>query len=91
MLFSFQKSHTILFRHYSQAYSHLLDVRIVDTNALEVKAVASFLNYKLCRIAFNLNLPRDAISQFRKHIEIFKPVTGPKDISFEHHAWLSKQ
>ncbi|CAB3373976.1 Hypothetical predicted protein [Cloeon dipterum] len=78
-------------KHYAQAYSHLLDVRVVDTNTLEVKTVAAYINYKLCRIAFNQNLPRDAIAQFRKHIDLFKNMVGPKEISFEHHAWLSKQ
>lgn len=51
------------------AYNNLLDIRMVDTNALEIKTVASFINYKLCRLMFNLNLPRDAISQFRAHTD----------------------
>ncbi|XP_059480361.1 trafficking protein particle complex subunit 11 [Neocloeon triangulifer] len=78
-------------KHYAQAYSHLLDIRIVDTNALEIKTAASFINFKLCQIAFSLNTPRDAISHFRKHVEIFKSVVGTADLSFEHYSWLSKQ
>lgn len=64
---------------------------MADTNAMEIKTVASFINYKLCQLAFSLNLPRDAISQFRKHIEIFRPLSGSKEVAFEHHAWLAKQ
>lgn len=79
------------FRNYSQAYSNLLELRMVDTNALEVKTVAGFINYKLCKLMFQLSLPRDAIAQFRKHTEHFKNRIGQKDLAFEHHAWTSKQ
>lgn len=79
------------FRHYSQAYSNLLEVRVVDTNALEVKTVAGFINFKLCKIMFQQNLPRDAINQFRKHTELFRNCVGPKELQFEHLAWVSKQ
>ncbi|XP_033218517.1 trafficking protein particle complex subunit 11 [Belonocnema kinseyi] len=78
-------------KHYQQAYSNLLDIRMVDTNALEIKTIASFINYKLCRLMFHLNLPKDAISQFRSHTERFKARTGPKELIFEHHAWMSSQ
>jgi len=40
---------------------------------------------------FQLSLPRDAIAQFRKHTEHFRNKIGPKDLAFEHHAWMSKQ
>jgi hypothetical protein len=64
---------------------------MVDTNALEVKTVAGFINYKLCKLMFQLSLPRDAIAQFRKHTELFRNRIGPKSLAFEHHAWMSKQ
>lgn len=78
-------------KNYSQAYNNLLELRMVDTNALEVKTVAGFINYKLCKLMFQLSLPRDAIAQFRKHTEHFRNKIGPKDLAFEHHAWMSKQ
>lgn len=64
---------------------------MLDTNSLEIKTVASFINYKLCRLMFNLNLPKDAISQFRSHIERFKSRTGSKELIYEHYAWMSNQ
>lgn len=85
-----QDQHTA-HKHYQLAYNNLLDIRMVDTNALEIKTVASFINYKLCRLMFSLNLPRDAISQFRAHTDRFKLKTGPKELMFEHHAWMSGQ
>ncbi|PNF36899.1 Trafficking protein particle complex subunit 11 [Cryptotermes secundus] len=85
-----QDVHTAL-KNYSQAYSNLLELRMVDTNALEIKTVAGFINYKLCKLMFHLSLPRDAIAQFRKHTEHFKNRIGQKDLAFEHHAWMSKQ
>lgn len=55
-----------------QAYHNLLEIRMTDANAVEIKTVAGFINYKLCRIMFSLNLPKDAISQFRLHTERYK-------------------
>lgn len=73
------------------AYNNLQELRMVDTNALEIRTVAGFINYKLCRVLFTLRLPRDAISQFKAHIDRYKARSGFKELSFEHHAWLSKQ
>ncbi|XP_014475297.1 PREDICTED: trafficking protein particle complex subunit 11 [Dinoponera quadriceps] len=78
-------------KHYMQAYHNLLETRMTDANAVEIKTIASFINYKLCKIMFSLNLPKDAISQFRLHTERFKLKTGPKELMFEHHAWMSSQ
>lgn len=58
---------------------------------LEIKSVAGFINYKLCKLFFEIKHPIDAIDQFRKHIDIFKIKAGPSELSFEHSAWLSKQ
>lgn len=34
-------------RHYKQAYGHLLELRMHDTNLLEIKTIAGFINYKV--------------------------------------------
>ncbi|KAH1003355.1 trafficking protein particle complex subunit 11 [Dendroctonus ponderosae] len=78
-------------KHYTLAYSNLQEIRVVDTNALEVRTVAGFLNYKICRLLFALNLPRDAIGQFKAHIDRFRARIGFSELVFEHWAWLSKQ
>lgn len=67
------------------------EIRIVDTNCLEIKVVAGFLSYKICKLMFNINSPRDAITQFRTHIEKYKNRPGFKELIFEHYAWLSVQ
>lgn len=67
------------------------NIRVVDTNCLEIKTIAGFINYKICRSMFKLNLPRDSITQFKAHIEKYKARTGFKDLLFEHHGWLSQQ
>ncbi|RZC34292.1 trafficking protein particle complex subunit 11 [Asbolus verrucosus] len=43
------------------------------------------------KLMFTLNLPRDAISQFKAHIDRFKNRMGFQELSFEHYSWLSKQ
>lgn len=78
-------------KHYAQSYHHLLELRSTDTNLHEIRVVAAIINYKICRLDFALNLPRDAIAQFRRHIDLFRQKTGPKELIFEHYAWLSKQ
>lgn len=78
-------------KHYKQAYTNLMEVRTTDTNISEFKIVAGFINYKICKLSFYLNTPVDAISQFRKHIDILKHRTGHPELAFEHSAWMSKQ
>lgn len=53
--------------------------------------VAGIINYKICKLLFEIKHPLDAIEQFRKHIDIFKVKIGPTDLNFEHSAWLAKQ
>ena len=79
------------YKHYGQAYSLLMEVRATDTNIMEVKTIAGFINYKICKLAFKLNLPRDAISQFRKHMDIFQMKVGLEELAFEHSGWQSEQ
>ncbi|RWS25678.1 trafficking protein particle complex subunit 11-like protein, partial [Leptotrombidium deliense] len=57
---------------YKQAYAYLMEVRVSFTNLLEIKTIAGFINYKICKLSFLQNEPMDAFSQFRKHIDIFK-------------------
>eukprot|EP00795_Rhopilema_esculentum_P015692 gene15692-6984_t len=91
-MFSEQKQdvHTAL-KHYKQAYNHLLEIKLTDVNNLEVKTVAGFINYKICRLNFKVSAPLDAISQLRKHIDCFKTKVGIADLAFEHLAWMGKQ
>lgn len=80
-----------VFRHYTQAYANLEEVKPPEYNYLEVKTIAGFLNFKLCRLMFKLNAPRDSLTQFKNHIDKYKNITGPKELLFEHYAWLSVQ
>ncbi|KAL1490737.1 hypothetical protein ABEB36_013385 [Hypothenemus hampei] len=79
------------YKHYTWAYKNLLDIQMTAVNSLELCTVAGFINYKICKLQFALNLPRDAISQFKIHIEKFKNNFGFPQLAFEHYAWLSKQ
>ena len=80
-----------MYRYYKQAYLSVLDIRFYDTNILEIKTVASIINYKLIAMLFEIKHPIDAIDQFRKHIDIFRIKIGSPELAFEHSAWLSKQ
>lgn len=78
-------------KNYKQAYANLMEVRASDANMLEIKTVAGFINYKICRLSFLNSTPLDAIAQFRKHVDIFKNKVGTQELAFEHSAWMSKQ
>ena len=82
---------TSALRHYKQAYEHIKELRMYDSHMLEIKTIAGFVNYKICRISFQQSTPRDAIAQFRQHVDLFKHKIGIKDLAFEHSAWMAKQ
>ncbi|KAI1292169.1 Trafficking protein particle complex subunit 11 [Halotydeus destructor] len=82
---------TTAIKHYKQAYAHLLEIRATVVNIFEIKVIAGFISYKICKLAFQANAPLDSISHFRKHIEVYRNKSEPQDLEFEHHAWLSKQ
>lgn len=81
----------VALKHYRLAYNHILDLRMHEAHLLEIKTVAGFINYKVCKLAFQQNSPLDAIPHFRKHIEHFRQRTGIQGLEFEHAAWMTKQ
>ncbi|KAG5447430.1 Trafficking protein particle complex subunit 11 [Clonorchis sinensis] len=85
-----KQDQALALKHYQQAYTHLLEQRMIDIHLLEVKTVAAFINYKICRLAFQTNAS-EAISQFRRHIEFFSGLVGMPQVAFEHEAWMSRQ
>ncbi|XP_023686517.1 trafficking protein particle complex subunit 11 [Paramormyrops kingsleyae] len=78
-------------KHYKSAYGLVHELRAHETNILEIKTLAGFINYKICRLCFQHNTPLDAIAQFRKHIDLCKKKIGSAELAFEHAAWMSKQ
>ncbi|KAM4707991.1 trafficking protein particle complex subunit 11 [Discoglossus pictus] len=78
-------------KNYRTAYNLVHELRAHETNMLEIKSMAGFINYKICRLCFQHNTPLDAIAQFRKHIDLCKKKIGSAELSFEHTAWMSKQ
>ncbi|XP_077589435.1 trafficking protein particle complex subunit 11 isoform X2 [Stigmatopora nigra] len=78
-------------KYYRTAYSLVHELRAHESNMLEIKTLAGFLNYKVCRLCFQHNTPLDAISQFRKHIDLSKKKIGNAELGFEHSAWMAKQ
>lgn len=75
----------------AQAYEWLEEIRIIDSNCLEIKVIAGFLNFKMCKLMFKVGSPRDAITQFRTHIDKYRNRIGYSDLLFEHFAWLQIQ
>ncbi|XP_065568201.1 trafficking protein particle complex subunit 11-like isoform X2 [Artemia franciscana] len=78
-------------KHYTQAYENLLQVRISDNNLNEIKTVAIIIAYKIWRINFLQNQPRESINHFKNHIDHFRGIAGHKELEFEQQAWLAQQ
>lgn len=88
-------------RLYKAAYTNLLDINnqvtksgmnvMAGVSPFEIRSVGDYINYRSCQIFFLLNHPREAITQFRKHIDVFKQHTKSPEYAFEHAAWLSQQ
>lgn len=78
-------------KYYNQAYVALSEIAATNANCVEVKTIAGYTNHKICRLMFKLNVPRDSITQFKAHVEKYRPLVGVKELAFEHYAWLSVQ
>lgn len=70
---------------------NLDEIRVVDTNCLEIKIVAGFINFKMCKLMFKVGQPREAITQFKNHIDKYRDRPGFQELIFEHFSWLSIQ
>jgi len=79
------------YKSYTASYLLLLESRLTEHNTAEIRAVAGIINYKICRLAFRLNLPRDAITQFRKHMDGWRKCPSPPQLSWEQAAWQAGQ
>lgn len=98
-----QKDLELALRRYKMGYNNLLDLNShINTSNIsaipipgvcpyEIRSVSDYLNYRICLIQFELNNPREAITQFKKHVETFKQHTKAPEYAFEHAAWLSQQ
>lgn len=80
-----------MYRHYRTGYGNLLEVRSSANNMYEIKTIAGFLSYKISRLCFVGNFPLDAISHFKKHVELFRSKLDSPELEFEHRNWLSRQ
>lgn len=76
---------------YKQAYVNLMEIRPSITNIYEIMTIAGFVNYKICKLLFQQNDPRDAVSQFQKHVNIFRSKEYDDKLLFEYYAWMGKQ
>lgn len=57
----------------------------------EIRTIAGFLNYKISKLCFIGNFPLDAISSFKKHVDLFRSKVESPALEFEHMKWLSNQ
>lgn len=57
-LHELKSDHHAAYKSYTAAYQLVLESRMTEHGAAEVRTVAGFISYKICRLAFRLNLPR---------------------------------
>jgi hypothetical protein len=75
---------------YLSAYNLLLEFKTNEFNAVEVRTVAGFISYRLCRLGFRLNQAREAINQFKRLMESLGR-SGPAELAWEQAAWQAGQ
>lgn len=68
-----------------------MEIRSSPYNLYEIKTIAGFISYKISKLCFIGNFPLDAISHFKKHVDIFRHKVDSPSLEFEHRNWLSKQ
>lgn len=93
----------VALRLYKTAFNNLLDINsqvnsnpqvvsgIPGISPFEIRSVADYINHQTCQIQFELNHPREAITQFKRYMDTFKQHTKAPEYAFEHAAWLSQQ
>ncbi|GAM28614.1 hypothetical protein SAMD00019534_117900 [Acytostelium subglobosum LB1] len=82
-------------KYYSFAYHSLKDCRPGNdprgTRFAELRSIASFLNFKICKLYLWTNNLPEAVQQFEKHIRLFKHYQGPSEKEWTHSAFLSRE
>ena len=57
----------------------------------ELKAVAELVMYKICRLLLFSGNYKDAHSQHRRHVALYRHLRGRDDLIFSHYGWLARQ
>ncbi len=99
--YEFKKDQVKSLQYYKSAYGYITDLEsalaLGDNSygnfaAQEVRAVGDFVNFKLCLYAVqHSETLKDAVTQFRSHITVFRNYVGDPDRSWKHYEWVSKQ
>jgi tetratricopeptide (TPR) repeat protein len=87
----FRKDTKSALKHYGEAYKHVATITHDRQRMSEIKVIADYINFKICKIHFGLTNIADAISHFERHIKIFRPHVGIAEKAFEHWEWVSRQ
>lgn len=76
---------------YSSCFKSLLDAAVaVDEDLIDqVKALAEYTNFKICNMLFRGGSAKEAVQQFRLHINRFVRVYC--DMQWKHFSWVSEQ
>ena len=92
-------------RHYKSAYSALMELyddsplrphtasftaAIEDTTSEQAKAVAEWVNYKVCLLLLRTGQLRDASMQLRTHVLAFKNPSHGTQL-WSHFSWIADQ
>ncbi|EGC32760.1 hypothetical protein DICPUDRAFT_155255 [Dictyostelium purpureum] len=82
-------------KFYKDSYSLLKDYKINNDNKgirfAEVRNLASFFNFKICKISLWNNLIHESLQQFEKHSKLYRIYMGPGEKEFTHSIWLARE
>jgi hypothetical protein len=53
--------------------------------------ISYIIRVQICKLYLGLNNAGDAVTQFQKHMRIYKHTIGIKELEFDHWAWVARQ
>ncbi|EGG14687.1 DUF1683 family protein [Cavenderia fasciculata] len=82
-------------KYYTFAYNSLKDWKPNNdprgSRFEELRMIASFLNFKICKFYLWSNNSNEALQQFERHIRLFKIYHGPDEKQFGHYQWIARE
>ncbi|CAL8120333.1 unnamed protein product [Orchesella dallaii] len=69
----------------------LRTIKFQDFYAQQLRTVASWVNYRICRLHLMKQEYIEANSHFERHIRHFQRRQGNSNVEFEYHAYLQQQ
>lgn len=87
----FRQNPKAALKYYHLASGLVKDMNKTKSDLEEIKVIADYINFKICKLYLDRGAVNDAVVQVHRHIKYFKPLVGDTQYQFQHWAWVSRQ